>query len=71
MVVWDVIPSKGIVAARIGRLDGEVDCCVLCGEVEETTQHLLLDCLVSRIIWSNSPWALDIRKFLHHPLFLA
>lgn len=41
--------------------------CVFCGEDMETTKHLL-ECLVSKIIWSNLPWALNISFFAINPL---
>lgn len=53
----------------MGSSDGHGEaCCVLCGGAEERSKHLLLDCLVSRIIWSYSPWALDIKIFSSQPV---
>lgn len=44
--------------------------CVLCGAVQETTKQLMLEGMVSQIIWTNSPRGLNIRSFLDGPLSL-
>lgn len=56
-LLWNVIPTKGRMAVHI-CLSGilKESQCVLCGPAEETTKHLMLECMVSQIIWSNSPW---------------
>lgn len=64
-VVWEVLPTKSIVAAQLGgseMVDDELTC-VLCGEHPESIQSLLLHCPFSRSIWSESPWQLNIRAF--------
>ncbi|KAB1228236.1 hypothetical protein CJ030_MR7G005006 [Morella rubra] len=67
-LMWDVIPTKGKVVERLGSREDEDVMCVLCGEVVETIHHLMLGCTVGRILWSQSPWALDTGAFLHRPL---
>lgn len=62
-LLWDVIPTKKKIAARVGRREIEEVRCVLCGGEEETISHLLVGCWVSRIIWSKFPWAMDVRAF--------
>lgn len=69
-LLWDVIPTKSKLAERMGSREDEDLMCVLCGKEIETTHHLLVGCIVSRILWSQSPWALDTGAFLHHPLLL-
>lgn len=60
---------RGNVAGIMGFGVGHEEvCCVLCGSAEETSHHLLIECLVSRIIWSSFPWALDICIFSNQPL---
>lgn len=67
-LLWDVFPTKCRIADRDGVCDdGEIRC-VLCGEADESTHHLLLECLVSQILWCHSPWGLDIRTFAGKPL---
>lgn len=67
-LLWDVIPTKCSVAAGIGVRAEDRGGCVLCGVAEESTKHLLFECLVSRIVWSPSPWSLDIRQFAVNPI---
>lgn len=65
---WSVIPSKGAIVDRLGGKEEAELKCALCGEWNETLTHLLLGCMVSMIIWSLSPWALNISAFLDKPL---
>lgn len=67
-LLWDVIPTKCSVAAGIGVRAEDRGGCVICGVAEESTKHLLFECLVSRIVWSTSPWSLDIRQFAGNPI---
>lgn len=62
-VVWEVMPTKVTVAARVGS-NGRRDVdllCALCGEHSETLHHLLLLCPFSCAVWSESHGSLILR----------
>lgn len=65
-----MIPTKPSVAARLGGNGLGIDdlTCTLCGENPETLQHLVLLCPFSRIVWSESPWQMDITVFGADPV---
>lgn len=67
-MLWDAIPTIGKVAEILGPHGREDVSCIFYGLGVETLIHLLLDCFISRIIWSQSPWALDIRAEKDQPL---
>lgn len=67
-IIWDTLPTRCRLAERIGsRRENDLDC-VLCGAEMESTYHLFLVCPVSRIIWRESPWPMDITVFSEAPL---
>lgn len=49
-LTWDAIPTKGKIAERMGSREGEYMLCVLCGEEVETTHHLMMGCIMGRIL---------------------
>lgn len=64
-VVWDLLPTKGRVAAR-QRSSTEANLDILCplyGKSLESPHHLLLMCPFSHVIWSESPWQMNIVQF--------
>lgn len=61
-VTWEILPTKVKVAGRLGECDLEAEGIYLglCGEGPETLQHLIFFCSYSRVVWSESPWQLNI-----------
>lgn len=49
-------------------MEGDDLKCLLCGGEEETVYQLTKGCSINRVIWSQLPWALDIRSFQHQPI---
>lgn len=67
-MLWDAIPTKATIAERMRHREDADLKCVLCNEDVESSHHLVIGCMVSRIIWRHSPWALDIMVFSNKPL---
>lgn len=59
------MPTKIRVMERLGLWGEGADdgYCPSCREAFETLRHLLLLCPVSRAIWSESPWQINIVRF--------
>lgn len=60
IVFFSILQTKGKIADRLGLDEGEDNHCILCGLVREKIHHLFLRCMVSKVVWRESPWPLDI-----------
>ncbi|XP_038972754.1 uncharacterized protein LOC120104917 [Phoenix dactylifera] len=51
-VAWGCLPTRSVLVRRGMRVPQE---CVVCPDIEETIQHVLLQCPRAREIWRSSP----------------
>ena len=54
-IIWNALPTREVIGLRL-----ELDFlqCPLCGSSTESLKHLFLECPISRIAWSFSPWSI-------------
>lgn len=57
-ILWDIIPTKGRLKSFLPSLPSFS--CPLCNEQQETLLYLFLECPISRILWSQSKWPLNL-----------
>ncbi|KAB1226989.1 hypothetical protein CJ030_MR1G014989 [Morella rubra] len=65
LILWKIaaeaLPLRATIFARMGATDNlDTILCPLCSNQAETALHLFQHCPVSRILWRNSAWPLDI-----------
>lgn len=59
-IVWKSLPAWEILNKRFPIPDL---CCPICGEEEETIEHIFIRCPITVQVWANSTWPLNIRAF--------
>ncbi|XP_042964528.1 uncharacterized protein LOC122298726 [Carya illinoinensis] len=57
-IIWDILPTRDHLKHFIPTLSSTN--CPLCDGTEETLLHLFVECPVSRILWSQSSWPLNL-----------
>ncbi|XP_042950095.1 uncharacterized protein LOC122282210 [Carya illinoinensis] len=57
-IIWDILPTRERLKSFIPSLTSIN--CPLCDEAEETLLHLFIACPISRILWSQSKWPLNL-----------
>lgn len=59
-ILYNGLPTMERISTYIG---GPAHPCYLCNSEPETTQHLLLQCPIVKLLWWNSPWQFIIEAF--------
>ena len=62
-LVWNSLPTRDNLRVRF-HLDSLL--CPLCDSRIETLKHLFIECPISRIAWSLSPWSIQFDPSLFH-----
>ncbi|KAG6629497.1 hypothetical protein CIPAW_14G089200 [Carya illinoinensis] len=60
-IFWDIPPTRGILKRFLSSMPSLL--CPLCNEQEETLFHLFIECPISRILWRQSRWPLNISQW--------
>lgn len=64
ILYWKLMTSTLPTLDRISKFTSiNSENCYLCGEEQESTSHLLLCCLITKLLWWNSPWKIHIDHF--------
>ena len=56
-IVWDILPTRDFLSKKWNIEDTD---CPFCSSKQETCEHLFFGCPFAIIIWSLSPWPLNL-----------
>ncbi|GLT66595.1 hypothetical protein SLA2020_389520 [Shorea laevis] len=66
-IAWNILSIRQNIFKFKISASLEDKACPICDGPTESTQHILLDCILAKVLWRSSKWPLDYSSFADLP----